>query len=217
MALTLALLLLAGGTGAIQPGTAGADAQAHPPAAGMALKAADAYEEALKAWKTPEDIRAWIAANFSYDTDRAMRLSETQRARHGEERIHSPAEFFAAKTGVCVDLARFGVETLKRIDPPSDPKYLMIEFAPSRLAGDTLRRHWLVVFKRGGRKFFFADTQRPGLIAGPYEATRDFIRDYEQYRERQIAAYREADSYQKQRRTQAAKRPASGSTVPAAP
>ena len=74
--------------------------------------------------------------------------------------IYNPSEFFDTKTGVCVDLARFGVETLRRIDPSSDPQYLMIEFEPIYLKGNMLRLHWLVRFKRDGKIYFFADSKR---------------------------------------------------------
>lgn len=112
------------------------------------FKTADSYEQALQIWKTPEDINAWIAANFSYDMARAMRFSETQRAKNEPFLIYQPAELFKTKAGVCIDLSRFGVETLRRIDPQSDPKYLMIEFNPIQIKGNTFRLHWLVSFKR---------------------------------------------------------------------
>ena len=106
---------------------------------------------------------------------------------------------------MCVDLSRFGVETLRRIDPQSDPKYLMIEFDPIQIAGNTLRFHWLVSFKRDGKTYFFADSKRPGHIAGPYNDAREFINEYAQYRGRKIVAFRELESYQKQRRTKTLK------------
>lgn len=171
----------------------------------VVFKAAVSYEQALKVWKTPEDINGWIAANFSYDRARALRLSETQRAKNERISIHDPSKFFDIKTGVCVDLSRFGVETLRRIDPLSDPKYLMIEFDPLQIKGNMLRLHWLVSFKRDGKTYIFADSKRPGYIAGPHEDLQGFITEYEQYRGRKIVAFRELDSYEKQRRTQAQK------------
>lgn len=169
------------------------------------LKAADSYEQALRVWKTPEDINGWIAANFSYDPARALRLSETQRAKNKRISIHAPSEFFDTKTGVCVDLSRFGVETLRRIDPLRDPKYLMIEFDPVQIKGNMLRLHWLVSFRREGKIYIFADSKRPGHIAGPYNDVQTFVIEYEEYRQRKIVAFRELDSYEKQRRTQAEK------------
>jgi hypothetical protein len=169
------------------------------------FKAADSYEHALHIWKTPEDINAWIAANFSYDMARAVRFSETQRTKNEQFLIYQPAELFKTKAGVCIDLSRFGVETLRRIDPQSDPKYLMIEFNPIQIKGNTFRLHWLVSFKGDGKTYFFADSIRPGHIAGPYNDTQTFVNDYEQYRRRKIVLFRELSSYQKQRRTQALK------------
>jgi hypothetical protein len=181
------------------------DEPEYPPDSTVVFKAAGTYEQALQVWKSPEDINGWIAANFSYDRARALQLSETQRAKNKRISIHEPSEFFRIKTGVCVDLSRFGVETLKRIDPSSDPKYLMIEFDPVQIKGNMLRLHWLVSFRRGGKTHMFADSKRPGHIAGPYEGMQSFIAEYEQYRGRKIVAFRELDSYEKQRRTQAQK------------
>jgi hypothetical protein len=198
-------LFLIASVGPLHSADSSSDTPESPQDSTAAFKTADFYEQALQVWKTPEDISAWISANFSYDADRAMRLSETQRAKYDDFPIYAPSQFFATKGGVCVDLSRFGVETLKSIDPKYDPKYLMIEFAPMQVAGNTLRLHWLVSFKRDGRAFFFADSKRPGHIAGPYKDAAEFIREYEQYRGRKIQAFREVESYQKQQRTRARK------------
>lgn len=199
------LLFLAGSVNVLHPAEPSSDMRDYARDSTVRFKAAGSYEQALQVWKTPEDIRAWIAANFSYDMTRAMRLSETQREKGKQLAIYTPSEFFATKAGMCVDLSRFGVETLRSVDPESDPKYLMIEFEPIQINGDTLRLHWLVRFKRDGKIYFFADSKRPGYIAGPYNHTREFIRDYEQYRGRKIVAFREVNSYQKQRRARALK------------
>jgi len=202
------LLFLAGSANVLHSAEPFSDMPEYGRDSTVRFKAAGSYEQALQVWKTPEDIRAWIAANFSYDKARAMRLSENQRAKGEQLAIYTPSEFFATKAGICVDLSRFGVETLRQIDPQSDPKYLMIEFDPIQITGNTLRLHWLVRFKRDGKTYFFADSKRPAHIAGPYNHTREFIRDYEQYRGRRIVAFREMDSYQKKRRRQALKLPA---------
>ena len=199
-------LLLASTANVLLAAKSSPDAPEYEPDSTVLFKAADSYEDALGNWKTPEDISAWIAANFSYDMARAMRLSETQRAKGEQFSIYHPREFFVTKAGACVDLSRFGVETLRSIDPSSDPKYLMIEFDPVQITGNTLRFHWLASFKREGKSYFFADSKRPGHIAGPYSGPREFVEEYAQYRERRIVAFRELESYQKQRRAQALKR-----------
>ncbi len=170
-----------------------------------AFKNARTYSEALLLWQSPEDVNAWIGARFAYDTSRAMELSETQRNRTWAIAIHPPHELFVSPTGVCVDLSRFAVETLRQIDPGTTPRYLMVEFAPVTVAGNTLRLHWLASFMRGGKHYFFADSKRPGHIAGPYARPDDFIRDYASYVGRQIISFRELESYQRKQRTLAAK------------
>lgn len=167
-----------------------------------ALEATFSYAQALQRWKTPEDINAWIAANFSYDKDRSVLLSETRRKKRGLPAVYEPAELFTIKSGVCVDLSRFGVETLRNIDPLSHPRYLMIEFDPIQIGENTLRLHWLVSFKRDGRYYFFADSNRPGHIAGPYHDVQEFISEYSRYRGRKVVSFRERDSYRKERQTQ---------------
>ncbi len=174
------------------------------------LAEAPSYDAALKAWRDPEEVNAWIGAKFSYDTARALRLSETQRTGSGSIPILEPAQLFAAPSGMCVDLARFGVETLREIAPALEAKYLMIEFAPARIAGHTLRRHWIATYTRGGERYFFADSKRPGLVSGPYASTRAFIEEYARYRGREIVAFRELDSYRKEQRTRAAKQQRAG-------
>ena len=192
-----ALFFSAGFANGLQGADAYSDEPERTPGLPIVFKAADTYADALQVWQTPEDINGWIAANFSYDTARATQLSETQKTKHLALYIYQPAEFFVTRTGVCVDLSRFGVETLRRIEPQSDPKYLMIQFDPIYIAENTLRLHWLVSFKRDGKIYFFADSKRPGYIAGPYNDTWEFIADYEQYRGRKILAFRELESYKK--------------------
>jgi hypothetical protein len=169
------------------------------------LREAANYNDALARWRDADDINAWIGARFEYDMQRALRLSETQRERQGRLPIHAPDAFFAAPKGVCVDLSRFAVETLRRIHPASKPSYLMIEFAPASIQGQVLRRHWVARFERDGHFYFFADSKRPGHVAGPYADNADYIKDYAAYRGRDIVAFRDMQSTEKTTRTLAAK------------
>jgi hypothetical protein len=169
------------------------------------LREVASYSEAITRWRDADDINAWIGAHFEYDMQRALRLSETQRQRHGRLPIHAPDAFFAAPKGVCVDLSRFAVETLRRIDPASKPGYLMIEFAPASIQGQVLRRHWVARFERDGQFYFFADSKRPGHVAGPYADNAAYVKDYAAYRGRDIVAFRDMQSTEKTTRTLAVK------------
>jgi hypothetical protein len=166
---------------------------------------AASYGQALQRWRGADDINAWIGARFRYDMARALQLSETQRSTGLRLPIHAPTDFFAQPQGVCVDLARFAVETLRTIEPQAQAGYLMIEFDPAVISGQTLRRHWVAHFQRDGRHWFFADSKRPGHIAGPYANTEAFIAEYAAYRGRRIVAARELPSFERQMRTLAKK------------
>ena len=49
----------------------------------VAPKQAPTYAASLQLWRSAEDVNDWIGARFEYDTERALRLSETQRANAG--------------------------------------------------------------------------------------------------------------------------------------
>jgi hypothetical protein len=186
------------------------DAPEGPRGQAGSFKDAASFAEALTVWQTPEDINAWIGRKFTYDTARAAALSETQRGRSAPLPIYEPSAFFESPTGVCVDLSRFAVETLRAIDRAEQPSYLMIEFAPVDLDGNLLRLHWLAFFRRDGNYYFFADSKRPGHLAGPYSGIPEFVAEYSKYRGRAIVAYRALESYQRLQRTPALKRAGEG-------
>lgn len=163
------------------------------------------YAEALKTWRGADDLDAWIGASFAYDAARAVLLSESARAASGRRAVLEPGAFFAAPRGVCVDLARFAVETLRVVDPASQPAYLMIEFAPLTVAGQTYRRHWLAMIRRPEGSYFLADSKRPGHRAGPYASVDAFVREYAQYRGRELVSYRVLDSFERRVRSRAAR------------
>jgi hypothetical protein len=158
---------------------------------------ATSYAEALQRWRGVADVNAFIAERFAYDMGRALQLSESQRAQRPAPPILAPDVFFEQPRGVCVDLARFGVETLQRLAPDTQPRYVMIEFDPVQIAGQTLRRHWVVQWREGDRYWFFADSKRPGHIAGPYASTQAYIDEYAAFRGRRIVAFSERASFQR--------------------
>ena len=186
------------------PADPASDAPEHRVVPGTPVSRYGSYREALAAWRRPEDVNGWIGAMFEYDADRSLRLSESQRAEGRAPSIVDPIAFHDKPKGVCVDLARFAVETLNHVTPELKAKYLMIEFQPAVIRGQMLRRHWVALYAREGSLYVFADSKRPGVIAGPYLTVADFIAEYARYRGREIVAYRELQSYK--RRTRAISR-----------
>jgi len=81
----------------------------------------------------------------------------------------------------------------------------MIEFDPVTIRGNALRRHWVASFERDGKLYFFADSKRPGHIAGPYDSTQAFIDDYARYRGRTVVAFAERSTYERATRAAASK------------
>ena len=160
------------------------------------------YADALAAWREPEDVNAWIGARFAYDSHRALLLSESERAVGKAPAIYEPSEFYSRPIGICVDLSRFAVETLRALAPELNPRYLMVEFSPMLRKGQVLRRHWLASYERDGGHYFFADSKVPGQISGPYASVQAFISEYAAVRQRQVLGFRLQDSYRRQPRSQ---------------
>jgi hypothetical protein len=176
-----------------------------PLSPGAAAATPTSYAQALQDWRTPEDLSAWAGQRFRYDPARAEQLSETNRRVSTPPAIAEPADFFGAPVGVCLDLSRFAIETLRHIDPGLQARYLMIEFEPVTLNGHTLRLHWIASFRRDGQLYFFADSERPGHVAGPYATAQAFVADYAGYRGRPVVRFAELDSLRRQPRALAAK------------
>ena len=160
------------------------------------------YADALAAWRKPEDVSAWIGARFAYDGNRALLLSESERAVGRAPAIYEPSEFYSRPIGICVDLSRFAVETLRLLAPELNPRYLMVEFSPTLRTGKVLRRHWLASYERDGGHYFFADSKVPGQISGPYASVQAFISEYAAVRQRQVLGFRQQDSYRRQPKSQ---------------
>jgi hypothetical protein len=156
------------------------------------------FDEAIKRWRSPQEVNAWIGVSFRYDRARALQLSETQRSVAGStDVIYTPAAFYARPKGICVDLARFAVETLTAISPATQPRYVMIEFDPVIVEGEVLRRHWLASYEAEGGRYFFADSSRPGHIDGPYASLEAFIEAYAGFRRQTIVSFQEATTYRR--------------------
>lgn len=137
----------------------------------------------------------------------AMRNDECgdgQALMQGREHANGPRRGCHCFPGGLQRNAAGGRSVLGRTrDPAAKPMYVMIEFDPVSIGGNTLRGHWVASFERHGRRYFFADSKRLGHLAGPYASTQEFIAEYAQYRGRRIVSFREVESYERKARTPA--------------
>lgn len=162
------------------------------------------YAQALVQWKSVTDINRWIGLNFHYDISRAIALG-SKREQGPKPSIHSPAEMYSIKSGICVDISRFAFETLRKIDPEAEAYYLMIDFEPIEIQGSTIRKHWVLAYKQDNSFYVTADSKLPGQISGPYEKIEDFIESYEAFRQRKIVSFKLLDDYKKKMKKRLAK------------
>lgn len=164
------------------------------------------YTEQIALWYKAEDLNTWIALNFGYDMNRAIALSASRQESSEGPDIYTPSELYTKKTGICVDLSRFAVESMREIDPESEPRYLMLKLEPVNIGGHWFENHWLACFRRLEKYFFFADTKRPGLITGPFESPEAFISEYQKFRRRTVVRFDLLSTYRRERRRARTKR-----------
>ena len=157
------------------------------------------YNKALQQWETVIQVNDWIKNNFSYDMERAKKLAENGSDR-GKVNIYLPAEFYQIKKGICVDLSRFTVETINKIDASKNAQYLMIEFEPITIDGKIIRKHWISIYEDIKGYYLLGDSKRPGYIAGPFKKVDDFIIEYQKYRERKIVTWKVLLNYKKMKK-----------------
>ena len=158
------------------------------------------YADEISNWTSANQVHDWIEDNFSYDFNRAVLLSNNRKLE-SQTSIFKPEELWVEKRGMCVDLSRFAVEITKAIDSTAYVKYLKIEFEPIEIDGSKFVNHWIAALKENDEFYFFADSKRPKVKAGPYTSVEDFILSYEKFRERKIVSYKLLDSYKKTKRT----------------
>ena len=160
------------------------------------------YMTALQQWKTIIEMNNWIGDNFNYDMERAKKMAENSLDRENTA-IYSPEEFYQIKKGICVDLSRFAVETINKIDTLKSARYLMINFEPITIDGRILRKHWIAVYQDDDGYYLLGDSKRPGYIAGPYAEVDDFIIEYQKYRDRNIVSWKILLNYKKGKKRRA--------------
>jgi len=68
--------------------------------------APSSYQDAVAKWSSLEQINSWIGESFTYDHDRAARLSETQRARSGRITIAIVSTAASAHTTALLAVTR---------------------------------------------------------------------------------------------------------------
>jgi hypothetical protein len=158
------------------------------------------YDDALASWKTPEDIMRWVRDEFQYDLERALDFAEDSPASPAVE-VYAPRETFNARSGTCIDLCRFAVDTLRAIDSATPVNYLMIDFEPVRIADRTLRRHWLAVYEHPLGLVVFADTKYPGELSKPDPSLAGFVANYEVRRGRRVLGFRLRTTFAKELKT----------------
>jgi len=128
------------------------------------------YEEALRQWKSYEDVVRWMEREFSLDTDRLKKYEGTLPEPRAAK------ETFRLRSGIYIDAAKFAKETLNRIHRAYDARIAVVIMRPYSA------NHYICTFKKEGR-FFVLDYGTPHKaltgIHGPYNSLDEYGKFYE--------------------------------------
>lgn len=142
--------------------------------AASSAQAAPTYEETLAGWKSYEDVGKWMADNFSFNSTRLDQAQDRVQAMGPKGLLaHAPEKTFASRQGYCVDAAHFAIQSLNRVNPEYNARYIFIR------NGSSATHHWVAGFMVGG-KIMVMD-YGPGNewrairgIHGPYDSLQQY-------------------------------------------
>jgi hypothetical protein len=122
------------------------------------------YDETASRWKSYKDVEAWMEKDFSLDAERFKRFEGTLPPPR------TPEETFKLKSGIYIDAAIFGKETLNRIDPSYKAKIVVLLIGRGA-------NHYVCSFMKDG-KLFIMDYGTPYKtivgIHGPFNSLEEY-------------------------------------------
>lgn len=165
------------------------------------------YNEALNKWKGAEDIVNWLSLNITYDVERSVYIkkladkikllvvqNEETNKYNNEFFSYRAQDFLAYKKGVCLDVARFGVSSLNKIDPNLNARFLKIKHVGIKKDGIIRVSHVMAIYKKQDEFFIFADSKKMDRHSGPYKDIHTFITIYEKFLGQKIKSYKVIDT-----------------------
>lgn len=119
------------------------------------------YEDAVKQWRSYEDVAKWMEENFIY-------VKKNQRMTEG---VQTPEETFMLKRGYCKDGATFAIDALNRINPGYDARMLYI-----------LSGHYTTLFRMNSKLYIMDLASGPGYasirgVHGPFDSIKE-LKEY---------------------------------------
>jgi len=143
----------------------------------FACRQCDSYEDALSEWKSHDDVAAWLKGNFSFQKSRQKQIGKRLKSDGPSGLlVRKPEKFYNNSTGYCADSANFAINTLNKIDPSYNARWVFIWNDAGR------PNHWVAAFDYEG-KLYIMDygTGRKWSamqgVHGPYDSLEEY-RDF---------------------------------------
>jgi hypothetical protein len=135
------------------------------------------YKEATSTWKSYEEVGKWLDNNFIFDNDRSQRILYRLKTQGPTGLlVKNPEKLFKHKRGYCADATHFSIETLNKIDPAYNARWVLI------LNDYGHPHHWVAAFDYEGKLYIMdygAGEKWAAMkgIHGPYDSLNEY-RDF---------------------------------------
>lgn len=152
---------------AIQIAAYGTDLSAQETAASVTPSA---YEAAIGKWTTYQDVANWLKSNFTFDHSRLSTiLFRTRQSGPAGLLARGAAATYNVKSGYCTDAAAFAIQSLNRINPDYQARYVFIKNRYGQ------PHHWVAGFMVNGKIMvmdYGASPEWGGMngVHGPYDS-----------------------------------------------
>jgi hypothetical protein len=132
------------------------------------------YKEATSTWKSYEEVGKWLDNNFIFDNDRSQRIVYRLKTQGPTGLlVKNPEKLFKHKRGYCADATHFSIETLNKIDPDYNARWVLI------LNDYGHPHHWVAAFDYEGKLYIMdygAGEKWAAMkgIHGPYDSLNEY-------------------------------------------
>ncbi len=106
------------------------------------------YEDALASWQSYEDVGNWLNSSFSFDKNRQRTIQRRLKTQGPSGLlVRGPAKLYKSRKGYCADAANFAIESVNRIDPSYNARWVFIRNEKGR------PHHWVAAFDHDGKLY----------------------------------------------------------------
>jgi hypothetical protein len=133
------------------------------------------YEDAVAGWKSYEEVESWLSRNFTFDKSRQKQIARRLKQQGPSGLlVRNPAVLYESNhRGYCADSANFTIDSLNKIDPAYNARWVFIWNEAGR------PNHWVAGFDYKGKLYIMdygtgKKWKAMQGVHGPYDSLDDY-------------------------------------------